>query len=124
MMARHTSEAPKLRKQLDDQLATLNRQTGRNQVWAATELAVLDMIVSQTDRKVELEKLYESTDDASEKVKISAEVRLLDAATERMLRKLNEAMPKPQATGSRRSEKARAAANSRWQMEDRRDRAN
>ena len=37
MMARHTSEARKLRKQLDDQLATLNRQTGRNQVWAAAQ---------------------------------------------------------------------------------------
>ena len=53
-MARHTSEARKMRRDLDGLLAAVSEETGVGLQWDAAELGILDMISAGIDRKVAL----------------------------------------------------------------------
>lgn len=68
-------------------------------------------ISSILDRKAEFSELYESAEDTKTKLKISAEMRLLEQAAARLLRGINtDVAPAP----SRRTLMARRAAAARW----------
>ena len=69
------------------------------------------MIGASIDRRVDVVKLYEATTDAKLKVKLSQEIRLLDAAVVRMLGTVKTETPPPM---SLRSVKAQRAAYARW----------
>ena len=117
-MATHSSEARRLRRELDKQLDAAARQSGRSLRWSPSELQLLELITDAIDRKVDLQKDYAAAEDAKARVQISTEVRLLEGHIERMLRRVKVEVPQPV---TRRSQKARDAANARWQMERRRD---
>lgn len=55
--------------------------------------------------------MYSKADTVKEKLKISTEIRLLEASINRMLRHVKVDMP---AEPSARTRKARHAANTRW----------
>jgi hypothetical protein len=58
-----------------------------------------------------LKRLYAKADDAKTLVKLSAELRLLEASVGRLLRPVNVDMPAP---ASLRTQKAQRAARARW----------
>ena len=117
-MAAHSPEARKYRRDLDKLLAQVAVASGRQLAWSPTELLLLDQIMDAIDRRVDLAKCYAVADHADARVKLSSEQRLLEGHIERMTRRVTVELPKPV---SRRSEKARHAANVRWQMDAARD---
>jgi hypothetical protein len=74
----------------------------------------LDLISAAIDRKVDLSADYAVATDAKIRVKLSAEVRLLEAHIARLLKQVKTELPTPT---SRVSEKARNAALVRWQKQ-------
>jgi hypothetical protein len=111
-MTEHCAEAVKLRANLDNQLASAAAASGADLEWSAQELQVLDLIASSIDRKCDLQKQYKlAAGEPKLRVKISAEMRLLEAAVARLLRQVDTEAPQPE---SFRTIKARRAANLRW----------
>lgn len=109
-MAR-SAAARKVLRDLDKELAAASARQGQTLVWSAQERAILAQISSILDRKAEFLKLYAAAEDINAKLKISAEVRLLEQAAARLLRGINtDIAPAP----SRRTVMARRAAAARW----------
>lgn len=105
---------------LDDQLAAVAAATTdaprrKKLTWSADEVALREVIAETIDRKVDLRKRYEATDDVHAAVKLSSELRLLDATLARVLKQLKPAMPA--APTPRRSQKASQAAKTRWERD-------
>lgn len=111
-MARST-EARKLLAELDGYLAAASRRHGRQVSFTPPEAANVVMICDEIDRKAGLKRLYGKADSVKEKLKISTEIRLLEASISRMLRQVKVDMP---AQPSAKSTKAQHAANTRWGM--------
>ncbi|ORB68792.1 hypothetical protein [Mycolicibacterium tusciae] len=109
-MAR-SAAARKVLRDLDKELAAASARQGRSLVWSAQERAILAQISSILDRKAEFLELYEAAEDTKTKLKISAEVRLLEQAAARLLRGFNTDIP-PAPTV--RTVMARRAAAVRW----------
>jgi len=103
-----------LRRDLDKTLAEVAAASGRQLRWSPQELTIIALIMEQMDQKPDLKAVYAKTEDPMDRVKLSAELRLLQGSIERLLRRVEVKMPTPI---SRRSEKARAAANARWALE-------
>ena len=79
--------------------------------WSAAERTILEMIADSVDRKVELAGLYGAAEDVGLKVKLSGELRLLEANVARLLKQINTDLPpEPSLT----SQKASDAAKRRW----------
>lgn len=107
---KHTPETRKLLRSLDAELAEKARELGVPLHWTERERAVLSLVAANSDRICDLSARYEEAQDVKVRLKLSAELRLLEAALARLLKQLNtEAVQQ-----SPRSVKARRAANVRW----------
>lgn len=80
-------------------------------VWSAAESAVRESIAWTVDRLVDLRIAYRTSQDDKIRVKLSAEVRLLETNLARLLKSVPTDLP---ATPSIRSQKASRAAQKRW----------
>jgi len=112
-MAR-SAESRKLLAEFESQLAAASRRHGRTVAFTPAEAAAVGMICDQIDRKSQLKRMYCKAESVKDKIKLSAEVRLLEASIGRMLRGVKVDMPE---APSARSVKARKAANARWALE-------
>uniref|UniRef100_UPI00389A8E9D hypothetical protein n=1 Tax=Mycobacterium sp. HUMS_1102779 TaxID=3383487 RepID=UPI00389A8E9D len=98
---------------LDEELAENSADRGLVDPlsWSAAERAVLEPIARNVDRQVDLWRRWCASDDDKVRVKLSAELRLLEASLPRLLRHVETDLPQPR---SRASEKASRAARTRW----------
>ena len=94
---RHTSEARRLLRELDAELASASEHAGRNLVWTPQDRAVLELIADQTDRKVELSAEYAVAEETMARVKLSAELRLLEGSLARLLKQVKTDVPAPES---------------------------
>src|ERR1700754_3865844 len=78
-MAHHSSEARRVRRELDKELAATAAATGRNLVWSAADHQVLELISAAIGRKVDLSQDYAATQEPKTRVKLSAEIRLIES---------------------------------------------
>jgi hypothetical protein len=113
-MAR-SSEARKIRRDLDKELAAAGLQSGQNLVWSAQEEVVLGLISDEIDRKETLLEAWREATDPKVQVKLSAEARLLEQSIARLLKLIKIDLP---ARDSNKTVKARRAANVRWDREN------
>lgn len=111
MAKKRTPEAQAVLDALDEDLAAASQREGKHLSWTAQEQVTLELIGASIDRRVDVVKLYDTETDAKLKVKLSQEIRLLDAAVVRMLATVKTETPPPM---SLRSLKAQRAANARW----------
>jgi hypothetical protein len=109
---RHTPQARKLLRALDSELASSSQRLGGNVEWTQQDRAVLELIASNIDRTVDLSARYDDADaeDTKARLKLSAELRLLEAALARLLKQIDTEPVVP----SRRSQQAQRAARARW----------
>jgi hypothetical protein len=107
----HCAEARRVRRELDEQLAAASAATGRDLVWTAQDRVLLSLIASAVDRKCDLQRDYAQAEQAKTRVKISAELRLVEAQLARLVKQVNTDVPGPM---SLRSVKAQRAARARW----------
>jgi hypothetical protein len=108
--AGHCAEALEVLAALDAELADAARQSGQLLGWTAAESAVRELIARTIDRTTDLQQLYQDSD-AKTRVKLSAELRLLEASTARLLKQVKTKLPEPT---SLRTQKAQNAAHARW----------
>jgi hypothetical protein len=107
-----SAEARKTLAALDTELRVASERRGENLVWTASERVVLAAIAAVIDRKVWLARAYSRCDDDVKlRVKLSAELRLLESSLARMVKQITPDMP---AATSLRSQKAQRAARARW----------
>lgn len=111
----HGPEAAALLQALDEELAqasdALGLPPGGGLEWSASEKLILEQIADALDRKRDLCASYRASDDDGARVKLSGEIRLLEGAVERMLRRIRT---EPPSAPSLVSMKAQRAANTRW----------
>jgi hypothetical protein len=113
-MAR-SSEARKVCRELDKELAAAGLRSGQNLVWSAAEEAILGLISDEIDRKERLLDAWEQATDAKVQCKLSAEARLLEQSIARLLKLIKTDLP---ARESNKTVRARRAANARWDCAD------
>lgn len=108
-------------RELDKELAAASVELGQTLVWSTEERAVLAMIGAEIDRKVDLTNDYEAAQSPSARVTISAELRLLEAAIQRLLKQIHTDVPAapavsaPLSAASATASRAGAkGARSRW----------
>ena len=111
-MATRSSEARRIRRDLQSQLDAVGRATGQPMQWTPEESAVIDMICDAYDRKSQLEKALAGAEDDKARVKLAGEIRLIESHTARLLKQIR--IPLPTQQESRRTTRARQAANARW----------
>jgi hypothetical protein len=112
-MAR-SAAARKLLAALDAELAGASEQRGQNLVWTAAESAVLDDIGATVDRMVVLRRDWSRADDPKLRVKLSAELRLLETSKARLLKSVTPDLPTKESV---RTVRARRAVNARWRRD-------
>jgi hypothetical protein len=110
-MTAKSAEARRVLRDLDKELAASSARQGQNVVWSAQEQAILGQISSILDRKSDFLVAYEAAEEITLRLKISAEVRLLEQAAARLVREIKTDIPAPQSHTSR---KATQAAKTRW----------
>lgn len=108
---RRTAESRAVLDALDAELAANAEQLGQPLEWSAAERAVLDLIGDTIDRRTDLQARYEVCDDGSTRLKLAAELRLMEAALARLLKQVRTELPAPPTLRSR---KASHAAHVRW----------
>jgi hypothetical protein len=106
----HCAEARRVLRELDKELAATGARSGRSLVWTAADREVLALIASAIDRKCDLQRDYSAAEDAKTRVKISAELRFIEAAVARLLRQVHTDTPAPESQQIQ----ARAAVMRRW----------
>jgi len=111
----HCAEARRVRRELDVQLAATAAASGRHLVWTPQDRVILGLIASSIDRKCDLQRDYSAASEPKIRVKVSAELRLLEAAVGRLIKQVKTDSPVPM---SRRSQKAQQAALVRWSKPD------
>lgn len=101
-------------RELDYELAASSRRCGKSLVWTAADREMLSLIAANIDRKCQLSHEYDRAEDVKVRVKLSAELRLLEQALARLLRMIDTSeLAAPSLT----TIKARRAANARWAKE-------
>jgi hypothetical protein len=115
VMAAKSAEARRVLRDLDRELAAAAASKGVNLVWSAQEAAILGQLASVLDRKAEFLALYEAAEgDVQTRLKVSAEVRLLEGLAARLVRCVKTDVGQPE---SMTSVKARKAAKRRWERD-------
>jgi hypothetical protein len=76
--------------------------------WTAVERALRERIARTVDRETDLWRRYEASEDDAVRVKLSAELRLLETSLSRLLRGVSTDLP------AEKSPRAMHAANARW----------
>ena len=108
----HTAEAVGVLAGLDAELAANSQQIGQPLEWSAAESAFRELIADTIDRRVDLQALYaDSVDDPKVRLKVCAELRLIETALARLLSRIKTELP---AAPSLTSRKASQAARRRW----------
>src|SRR5437764_28336 len=111
-MAAKSPEARRVLRELDKELDAAGSRQRRKLVWSAAEHAVLGQISSILDRKADFLAVYEAVEEVKVRLKISAEVRLLEQAVARLVQQVKTDLA---PADSRTTVKARRAANRRWE---------
>lgn len=116
--AGHSSEALQLLAELDAEAAEKAEDRGDPPLeigetyWSAAERAVLELVACTVDRKVDLSVQYAvARDDPKLQIKLSGELRLLEANIARLLKQVKTDLAPERSTTSR---KASSAAQTRW----------
>lgn len=109
-MAR-SAEARKVLRALEKELSEASERQGSTLVWSAQESTILAQVASLLDRKAEFSELYDEADDVKLRLKISAELRLLEQAAARLVQHVKTDLGQPE---SLKTVKARRAAKVRW----------
>jgi hypothetical protein len=119
-MVERSVEALNVLRELDSELASASENAGRSLVWTPHDRAILELIGDTIDRKVDLTVLYEATPDITPRVKLSAELRLLEGSLARLLKMVRTDVPdvhqhrqEPSDVRSARASRA-AKAKARW----------
>ena len=99
--------------ELDEERAASSARRGQALVWTAADREILSLIAANIDRKGQLSRDYDRVEDMKVRVKLSAELRLLEQALARLLRSIDSEPAAPTLT----TIKARRAANARWAKE-------
>jgi hypothetical protein len=107
----HSSETRKVLRELGKELDRASRVSGEKLLWTASDQLVLNQISSILDREAQLFSLYESAEEVDVRIRLSAELRLLEQAAARLVKLVRTDLPGPE---SLRTIKARRAANMRW----------
>ncbi len=112
-MTIRSKAAQALLDSLDADLARAAEKQGVSLSWTAAERQVLTMIADTVDRREDVAARYAKAKAKDDKivVKLSQELRLLDAAVVRLLKSVETTVPEPL---SPRSAKAQRAARARW----------
>ena len=103
-----SSEARKMRRDLDKELAAAGVRSGQNLVWSAAEEAILGLISDEIDRKEALLEAWREATDPKVQCKLSAEARLLEQSIARLLKLIKTDLPE---RPSNKTMRARRAAN-------------
>lgn len=111
-MAAKSAEARKVLRELDRELSEAGRSKGITLVWSAAEASILAQIASVLDRKADFLVVYEETEDVGQRLKLSAEIRLLEGLSARLVKQVRTDLAVAESSTTRR---ARSAANARWQ---------
>lgn len=110
-MAAKSLEARRVLRDLDKELEAASLERGEQLVWSAQEAAILGQLSTVLDRKAELLELYQDAESVTMKLRLSQEIRLLEASAARLLRDIKtDAAPAESMT----TRKARRAARARW----------
>ena len=107
-----SADARKVLRDLEGELAAAGRSKGLKLVWSAAEASILAQIASVLDRKADFLAVYEQTDDVGQRLKLSAEIRLLEGLSARLVKQVRTDLAVAESSTTR---KARVAANTRWQ---------
>jgi hypothetical protein len=111
----HSAEAMALLKALETEMAENSEDRGLIDddalSWSASEQVIVEMVADAVDRKVDLHARYLASDEDKIRVKLSTEIRLLEANIAKLLKAVSTDLPTPQ---SKTSQKAQRAANTRW----------
>jgi hypothetical protein len=118
-MSGHTPEAVRLLADLDADLAAASEASGRDLEWSTAETEAREAIADTVDRRRVVKGLWdEHCDDPKLAVKLSVELRQLDAAVVRLLKEISTEPPQPESLTTI---KARRAVNTRWDRERQRN---
>ena len=107
----HTAEALAVLAELDGELAENAEELGEQLAWSAAEKTVRELIADTIDRRGGLLQLYQGAENGALRVRLSAELRLLETSLARLLKQVKTDLPQPM---TRRSQKAAQAARVRW----------
>jgi hypothetical protein len=108
-------EARKVLRELDKELSLASKRVGQDVVWSAQERAILGLIGDEIDRKDALLEAWRESTDPKVQCKLSAEARLLEQSVARLLKQIQTDLPAP---NSKKTVRARRAANTRWDREN------
>jgi hypothetical protein len=108
------AESRRVLRQLDEELAAASQATGRTLVWTAADRELLTLIADTIDRKNELHREYKNAGETSRRMRLSAEMRLLEGSLARLLKMVHTDIPQPE---SQTTLKARHASRVRWDRE-------
>lgn len=98
-------------RELRKELSEASVERGESLQFSATEETILAQICTILDRKAEFLVAFEDVEEIKVRLKISAEVRLLEQAAARLVKDIKtEIQPAPSLTTS----KASRAARTRW----------
>jgi hypothetical protein len=110
-VAAKSLEARRVLRDLDKELEAASLARGQQLMWSAQESAILGQLSTVLDRKAELLELYQEARAVKTKLRLSQEIRLLEASAARLLRDIKtDVAPAP----GMRTVKARRAARARW----------
>lgn len=114
MVEAKSRAAQRLLAALDAELEAASKAAGADLIWSAAEEQIRELLADAVDRRDELNRRYKSIEMLSLRLKVAAEIRLLDAAIPKLLAQLSTEVPAPQSITS---QKASKAANARWTRE-------
>ncbi|HTX94012.1 MAG TPA: hypothetical protein VME67_03725 [Mycobacterium sp.] len=112
-MAR-SPEALKTIAELRRELKEAGESIGEELVFSAVEETLINQIGDLLDRKYDLMNAYADCSDVELQIKLSTEIRLLEGAAERLLRRVNTEPPVQSKPRSKVSQQAQRAAETRW----------
>lgn len=107
-----SAEARRVVRELEKELESASERANQKLLFSATERATLDLICANLDRISDLNADYLEATEVKVRIKLSTEMRLLEASVARMLKGFKTDLP-PAETQKTRS--ARRAADIRWQ---------
>jgi hypothetical protein len=118
---KHTPEAIRMLADLDVDLAAAGEATGDRLEWTTEELVAREALADTIARRARVAEIWATATDPKLVVKLSVELRQLDAAVMRLLKEINAEAPPPESLTT---VKARNAVNVRWARERERNAGN
>jgi hypothetical protein len=110
----YSPEGRKIVRELRNELKEAGESIGQELVFGAAEEALIEQIADILDRKHDLNQAYADADDTELRIKLSTEIRLLEGAVERLLRRVNTEPPAQAKAQSKVSRQAQRSAEKRW----------